>query len=133
MQLIDKEDDTALGFCTSEITALRRSSNSPRNLAPATKAPRSSDKSFFRAGYLARPRHNPAGKSFYDSGFTDTRLTDQYGVVFGAARQYLHHPPDFFIASDNGIDFSSRASSVKSRQYFSRLLNVASGSSLVTR
>jgi hypothetical protein len=45
VQLVDEQDDLALGALISLSTALSRSSNSPRYLAPATSAPRSSVKS----------------------------------------------------------------------------------------
>ena len=45
VQLVDEEDDVALQLATSCSTAFSRSSNSPRYLAPASSAPRSSDSS----------------------------------------------------------------------------------------
>jgi hypothetical protein len=43
MQLVDKQDDAPSADCTSFSTAFRRSSNSPRNFAPAISAPMSSE------------------------------------------------------------------------------------------
>src|SRR5688572_24051059 len=45
-------------------------------------------------------------KPFRDSCLSYTRLTDQHGIVLGAARQDLDHTPDLLVASDHGIEFS---------------------------
>ncbi len=52
VQLVDEEDDAALGLLTSLRTAFSRSSNSPRYLAPAIREPMSRAKMVlsFRGG-----------------------------------------------------------------------------------
>ena len=45
-------------------------------------------------------------QAFDDSGFTHARLTNQHGVVFGAALQYLNRAADFVVAADNGVKFA---------------------------
>ena len=121
-------------FCTSEITALRRSSNSPRNLAPATKAPRSSDKSFF-----PRRLSGTSPDTIRRASPSTIAVLPTPGSPINTGLFLVRRDSTCItrrISSSRPITgsiFSSRASSVKSRQYFSRLLNVASGSSLVTR
>ena len=43
---------------------------------------------------------------FGNGGFTNAGITDQYGVVLCSSGKNLEYPADFFIASDNGIQFS---------------------------
>ena len=49
---------------------------------------------------------NAICQAFGDRGFTDTRFSDQYGIVFLAAAQHLSHPFDFFFASYNRVEFT---------------------------
>ena len=42
-------------------------------------------------------------KTLDNRGFTDTGLTDQHRIVFGASLQHLDSPTDFIVASDHGI------------------------------
>ena len=106
MQLINKEDDTTLGFLHLGDNRLEALLKFAAELSAGNQGAEVKRQELFPSQAIRHvPGHNPAGKPFYNSGFTDARLTDQYGVVFGAARQYLHYPPDFFIAADNGVDF----------------------------
>src|SRR3989454_10239369 len=41
-----------------------------------------------------------------DGGFSDAGLADQDRVVLRTPRQHLHHAADFFVAADDGIEFS---------------------------
>ncbi|CAI8161959.1 MAG: Uncharacterised protein [Synechococcus sp. CC9902] len=47
---------------------------------------------------------NPLSEAFSDGGFTNPGLTDQDGVVLGAASQNLDHTIDFVVSADNGIE-----------------------------
>ena len=120
-------------FCTSEITAFNLSSNSPRNFAPATKAPRSRDKSLFpfklsgtspETIRLARPSTMavfPTPGSPIKTGlFFVLRESTCITRLISSSRPIT------------GSIFSFFASCVRSRQNFSKLLNVDSGFSLVT-
>src|SRR2546422_1650544 len=49
--------------------------------------------------------HNALRQPFDDRGLADAGLTDQYGIVLGAARQHLHHATDLFVPADDGIEF----------------------------
>ena len=46
------------------------------------------------------------GDTFGDSGFTDTRLTDQNRVVFGTPRQDPAAPTDLIVTTDHRIEFT---------------------------
>ena len=43
-----------------------------------------------------------------DRGLADARLADQHRIILGAARQYLDHAPNLFVASDYRIDLAGR-------------------------
>src|SRR6185503_17846522 len=51
--------------------------------------------------------HDAAGQTFYDGGFSDSRLADQNWIVFCAAQQDLHDATNFIITPDYGIDFAA--------------------------
>ena len=93
--------------CTSDSTALSRSSNSPRYLAPAISAPMSSASSFlsFRLSGTS-PLTMRWAKPFGDRRLADARLADQHGVVLGAPGQHLDGAPDLLVAADDGVDFA---------------------------
>jgi hypothetical protein len=127
VELVDEEDDLALGSLISLRTALSRSSNSPRYLAPATMAPMSSATTRLSLRPRGRRRRRCAGEALDDGGLADAGLADQDGVVLRAAREDLHHAADLLVAADDGVELALRASSVRSRQYFVRVLYFASG------
>ena len=86
-------------------TALSRSSNSPRNLAPAMSAPRSSEMtrlSLRPSGDVAAD--DPLGEPFDDRRLADARLTDEDRVVLRPARQDLDDPPDLVVAPDDRVE-----------------------------
>ena len=92
---------------TSCSTALRRSSNSPRYLAPAISAPRSSDKQLlvgeaFRHVAIDDALREPLD----DRGLADAGLADQHRIVLGAPRQHLDGAPDLLVAADHRIDLA---------------------------
>ena len=86
---------------------LRRSSNSPRYLVPAT-----SDADVERQDALVgeRLRHvtrdDALGQALRDGGLAHARLPDQRRVVLGPARQDLDDPLDLLLAADDGIDLA---------------------------
>ena len=51
------------------------------------------------------PGGNLPGKGFHNSGLAHTRLTDQAGVVLGAPAENPHHPLQFRLPPDHGINF----------------------------
>ena len=87
VQLVDEEDDLALATrSTSLSTALSRSSNSPRYLAPAISAPRSSATTrLFLSAFGHVAVDDALGQALDDGGLADARLADQHRVVLGAA------------------------------------------------
>ncbi len=50
--------------------------------------------------------HNTLCQPLHDGGFARSRLTYQDRVVFRSAAQDLQQPPDFVVASDNGVEFA---------------------------
>src|SRR3989338_7428419 len=77
---------------TSFITALRRSSNSPRYLVPAIRRPRSSCTS-------SLPR-----KLSGDGRFADACFAYQYWIVLRAARKYLDDARYLHVAADHRVE-----------------------------
>ena len=108
VQLVDEEDDLRPApASTSLSTALSRSSNSPRNFAPATSAPRSSAHEplvLERLGHVAAD--DALGDPLDDGRLADARLADEHGVVLRAAREDLHHAADLLVAADDRIDLA---------------------------
>ena len=106
VQLVDEENDLALrASVTSLRNAFSRSSNSPRNFAPATIAPMSIAISRL---VLQRLRHvagnDAAREPFHDRGFAHAGLADENRIVFRPAREHLHDAADFVVAADHRID-----------------------------
>ena len=88
-------------------TAFSRSSNSPRNLAPAMSAPRSSDDDALvlqALGHVATD--DPLGEALDDRRLADARLADQDRVVLGAPRQDLDDTPDLVVAPDDRVELA---------------------------
>ena len=44
--------------------------------------------------------------AFGDGGFSDARFPDEDGIIFCFSREDLQGSSDFFVASDDGVDFS---------------------------
>ncbi len=78
---------------SSLTTALSRSSNSPRNLAPASRAPMSSETSSrFRSDSGTSPFTMRWARPFDDGGLSHAGLADQHRIVLGPAGEHLHAP-----------------------------------------
>ena len=91
-------------FLTSSRTAFRRSSNSPRYLAPATSAPISSAKIFLSLKTFRHiPCHDTLCQTLDGCGLTNTRLTDQNRVVFRLTGKDTDNITDLRITSDHRI------------------------------
>ncbi len=61
---------------------------------------------FVAQGFRHVTINDAQGQPFGDGGFTDTGFPDQNRVILGAARQNLHRPADFVIASDDRVNFA---------------------------
>ena len=88
-------------------TAFSRSSNSPRNLAPAMSAPRSSETtrlSLSALGHVAAD--DPLGEALGDGRLADARLADEDRVVLGPARQDLDDAADLVVAADDRVELA---------------------------
>ena len=116
-------------FCTSLITAFKRSSNSPRNFAPATKEPKSKAKSrlFFKLSGTSEATMRRASPS------TIAVLPTPGSPMSTGLFLVRRHSTCItrLISSSRPITgsiFSCRARAVRSRQYLSSACIVASGS-----
>src|SRR4030095_2845234 len=86
------------------MTALNRSSKSPRNLVPARSEPVSRAKTS-APGETPREAfgHQPHGQPFGHGGLPDTRLADEYRIVLATSAQHLDRPLQFVNAPDQRI------------------------------
>ena len=94
---------------TSLITAFNRSSNSPRNLAPATSAPmsRAHSRLFFSdSGTSPRTMRWAMPSTAWPVLPTTPRLADEHRVVLRPAREHLHHAPDLLVPADDRVDLA---------------------------
>ncbi len=83
-------------------TALRRSSNSPRNLVPATIWPRSIATSFLLRKLVGHVAFEDALREAFDDGrLADAGLADEHRIVLGAPAEHLHDAADFVVAADH--------------------------------
>ena len=87
-------------------TALSRSSNSPRYLAPATSAPTSSAQTrlpFSPSGTSPATIRcaRPSAIAVFPAG-----LADQHRVVLRAAREHLDRAPDLLVPPDHGVELA---------------------------
>ena len=93
---------------TSFRNAFSRSSNSPRNFAPATiDADVHRDDPLFLQRFRHVAADDAARETFHDRRLADARLADQHRIVFRPAREHLHDAPDFVVAADDRIDLSA--------------------------
>ena len=88
-------------------TAFRRSSNSPRYLAPATIEPRSSATTSLVLQALGDVALDDAAcEALDDRGLADARLADEHRVVLRAARQHLDDAADLVVAADDRVELA---------------------------
>ena len=89
-------------------TALRRSSNSPRYLAPASRAPTSSATTRLPARPLGDVAgHDALGQALDDGGLAGAGLADQHRVVLGAPREDLDDAADLLVAPDHRVELAA--------------------------
>ena len=95
---------------TSRMTALSRSSNSPRYLRAGDEQAHVEGDD---AAVLQALRHvaldDAQGEAFDDGRLADARLADEHGVVLRAAREDLNDAADFLVAADDRIELARRA------------------------
>ena len=46
------------------------------------------------------------GQAFDDGGLTDASFADEYRVILRPAAENLHHPADFFLSTDDRVEFA---------------------------
>ena len=92
------------------MTALKRSSKSPRKRVPASSAPVSSEKTSapfeqIRHVVLQQPRREPFG----ERGLADAGVADEHRVVLAPAAEDLHRALQLVGAADQRIELAGRA------------------------
>ena len=88
-------------------TALSRSSNSPRYLAPATIEPRSSAIDALAAQRLRDVAgDDPLGQALDDRRLADAGLADEHRVVLGAPGEHLHDAADLGVPADHRVELA---------------------------
>ena len=94
-------------FLTSSSSFLIRSSNSPRYLVPATMPERSRDRRPLVQHLVGHIAHDDLpGQALGDGGLAHAGLTDQAGVVLGAAGENLDHPLDLPVPADDRVQLA---------------------------
>ena len=92
---------------TSLSTAFRRSSNSPRYLAPAISAPRSrATTRLFFSDSGTSPETMRWARPSTIAVLPTPGLADEHGVVLGAAGEDLHHAAHLVVAADDGVELA---------------------------
>ena len=89
-------------------TALRRSSNSPRYLAPGDQRAHVEPDDLLvlqSLGHVAA--HDALREPFDDGGLADAGFADEHRVVLRAPRQHLDDAADFFVAADDRIELAA--------------------------
>jgi hypothetical protein len=120
VQLVDEQDDLALGLLTSFSTALRRSSNSPRYLAPAISAPMSSATtrlSFRPSG--TSPRTMRWARPSTMAVLPTPGSPISTGLFLVRRREHLDDAADLLVAADHRVELALLGQLVRSRPYFS--------------
>ena len=85
---------------------MSRSSNSPRNLAPAMSAPYRERRLLVLEPFRHVAADDALGQPFDDGRLADARLADQHRVVLGAPRQHLDDPANLLVAADDRIELA---------------------------
>ncbi len=95
-------------FDSALMTALNRSSKSPRNRVPASSAPVSSEKTsapFEQIGNVVASEQ-PRGQSFGERRLADAGVADEHRVVLPPPAQNLHRPLQFVGPADQRIELA---------------------------
>ena len=88
-------------------TAFRRSSNSPRNLAPATSAAHVQRDQPLVAQTFRHVAVDDALRQTLDDGrLADAGLADQHRIILGAAADDVDHAANFFVAPDHRVELA---------------------------
>ena len=98
-------------FASALMTALKRSSKSPRNRVPASSAPVSSEKTSAPSSRSGTSSPQEARRqTFGKRRLADAGVADEYRIVLAAAAQDLHRPLQLVDAADQRIELAgSRA------------------------
>ena len=119
VQLVDEEDDRPSSCAVVPSTFFRRSSNSPRYLAPASSSAMSSTSTrlSFSVSGTSPLTMRCAGPRRWRS--CRRRLADQHRVVLGAPLQHLDGAADLVVAADHRVELALGALGEVSVYFFS--------------
>ena len=107
MELVDKEDDLALGSghllekCFQPVFELAAELGAGDHGANVH-----GNDPFVLEGFGHVAGDDASGESFDDGRLADARLSDEDGIVLGPAGEDLHGASDFVVAADHRIDLS---------------------------
>ena len=107
MQLVDKEDDSAFSANNFFEDSFQAFLELAAKLGTRDQRAKIECDHLFicqRFGDIAA--HDALGQSLDYGGLTHARLTDQHGVIFGAAAEHLDDAANLFVAPDDGIELT---------------------------
>ncbi len=107
VQLVDEEDDVALGrlhFLEHGLEALFELAAELGAGDQRAQIERDDSLVLEALGHVVL--HDAQGEAFGDGRFADARLADEHGIVLGAARQHLDDAADFLVAADDRIELA---------------------------
>ena len=134
MQLVDEEDDLALGRCDLREHGLEPLLELAAVLRPAISAPMSSAHDALALQALWDvARDDALSEPFDDRGLADAGLADQNRVVLRAPRQHLDRAADLLVATDDRIELPGLGERGEVPAVLLERLVLASGSCVVTR
>ncbi len=105
MQLVDEEDDFSVGLLDLLHDGLEALFELAAKLGAGDESADVQGKDALVLEVLGNvPAGDALGKPLHDGGLADACLADDDGVVLRAAIEDLHHPADFDVASDDGVE-----------------------------
>ena len=106
MQLIDEQDDFALGL----LNLVQNGLQTFLKFAPVFRAGNQGahvqrENGLILQGFRHVLLDNPLSKALSDGGFAHAGLTDQHGVILGLSGQNADDVPDFLVTADDRVHF----------------------------
>ena len=106
VKLVDKQDDVGrfLNFLENRFQTIFELAAIFRTRNHRAQIQRHDPLALQRLGNITR--NDASRQTLDDCGLSNARLADQDGIVFGAARQNLHHAPDLLVTPDHRIELA---------------------------
>ena len=128
MKLINKEDYLTFAFCYFGNKSLKSLFKLAAELCTGYKASKIQGKEAFVFKTVRNvPTGNSAGKAFYNGSFTNSRLTNDYRIIFCTTAKHLHYTADFFISANYRVNFILTGKSCKVTAIFFQRTHCAFG------